>query len=92
MDTNFGLLLSIGNRSEKYHGGRASMPPSSSGLGHLSFKEAAGIRLPLGYQILKHAIYVRKNHKHQSYAKKSPWKYSNSWFDSRWCKSDGGIA
>lgn len=24
------------------------MPPSSSGLGHLSFKEAAGIRLPLG--------------------------------------------
>ncbi|KAF4348576.1 hypothetical protein F8388_000255, partial [Cannabis sativa] len=31
-----------------YHGGRASMPPSSSGLGHLSFKEAAGIRLPLG--------------------------------------------
>ena len=23
-------------------------PPSSSGLGHLSFKEAAGIRLPLG--------------------------------------------
>lgn len=24
------------------------MPPSSSGSGHLSFKEAAGIRLPLG--------------------------------------------
>ena len=24
------------------------MPPSSSGLGHLSFKEATGIRLPLG--------------------------------------------
>ena len=30
------------------YGGRASMPPSSSGSGHLSFKEAAGIRLPLG--------------------------------------------
>ena len=25
-----------------------NMPPSSSGLGHLSFKEATGIRLPLG--------------------------------------------
>lgn len=24
------------------------MPPSSSGLGHLSFKEKTGIRLPLG--------------------------------------------
>ncbi|WVY91543.1 hypothetical protein V8G54_037057, partial [Vigna mungo] len=32
----------------EYNGGRASMPPSSSGSGHLSFKEAAGIRLPLG--------------------------------------------
>ena len=30
-------------------GGRwVNMPPSSSGLGHLSFKEATGIRLPLG--------------------------------------------
>lgn len=28
--------------------GIADMPPSSSGSGHLSFKEAAGIRLPLG--------------------------------------------
>ncbi|XP_019059564.1 PREDICTED: 3-oxo-Delta(4,5)-steroid 5-beta-reductase-like [Tarenaya hassleriana] len=27
---------------------KKSMPPSSSGSGHLSFKEAAGIRLPLG--------------------------------------------
>ena len=27
-------------------------PPSSSGLGHLSFKEAAGIRLPLGVGLL----------------------------------------
>lgn len=32
----------------KYDGSRANMPPSSSGSGHLSFKEAAGIRLPLG--------------------------------------------
>ncbi|KAF1898458.1 hypothetical protein Lal_00042152 [Lupinus albus] len=30
------------------NGGRASLPPSSSGSGNLSFKEAAGIRLPLG--------------------------------------------
>lgn len=29
-------------------GDQAGMPPSSSGSGHLSFKEAAGIRLPLG--------------------------------------------
>lgn len=28
--------------------GQENMPPSSSGSGHLSFKEAAGIRLPLG--------------------------------------------
>lgn len=34
--------------STKYHSGWASMPPSSSGSGHLSFKEATGIRLPLG--------------------------------------------
>lgn len=32
----------------QYGGGQASMPPSSSGSGHLSFKEATGIRLPLG--------------------------------------------
>ncbi|XLT62511.1 hypothetical protein S245_015877, partial [Arachis hypogaea] len=31
-----------------HNGGRESGPPSSSGPGHLSFKEATGIRLPLG--------------------------------------------
>ncbi|GMN29016.1 hypothetical protein TIFTF001_036439 [Ficus carica] len=30
------------------------MPPSSSGSGHLSFKEAAGIRLPLGFNWSEH--------------------------------------
>lgn len=36
------------------------MPPSSSGSGHLSFKEAAGIRLPLGvglgYRVLRKEV------------------------------------
>lgn len=41
-------ILSIHIKSKKYHSGWASMPPSSSGSGHLSFKEATGIRLPLG--------------------------------------------
>ncbi|XLR39606.1 hypothetical protein S83_024266, partial [Arachis hypogaea] len=31
-----------------HNGGRESGPPSSSGPGHLSFKEATGIRLSLG--------------------------------------------
>lgn len=30
-------------------------PPSSSGLGHLSFKEATGIRIPLG--VLRKNVY-----------------------------------
>ena len=37
-----------GQQETDFDGGCASMPPSSSGSGHLSFKEAAGIRLPLG--------------------------------------------
>lgn len=32
------------------------MPPSSSGLGHLSFKEATGIRLPLGVGYYKRKL------------------------------------
>ncbi|KAK8554285.1 hypothetical protein V6N12_031250 [Hibiscus sabdariffa] len=34
------------------------MPPSSSGLGHLSFKEAAGIRVPLGPSLKMAAKYI----------------------------------
>lgn len=45
---NFKKLFILYHSIVLYEGVRASMPPSSSGSGHLSFKEAAGIRLPLG--------------------------------------------
>lgn len=47
----YSIILTISKNCSYYEhsiGGWASMPPSSSGLGHLSFKEATGIRLPLG--------------------------------------------
>ncbi|RYR41114.1 hypothetical protein Ahy_A08g037511 [Arachis hypogaea] len=37
-----------------HNGGRESGPPSSSGPGHLSFREATGIRLPLGFNWSEH--------------------------------------
>lgn len=67
-------------------GGRwVNMPPSSSGLGHLSFKEATGIRLPLGvgYYTTKGSFlyHVLRN--------KPPMGSSWVWVDARAVNGDG---
>ena len=58
------------------------MPPSSSGSGHLSFKEAAGIRLPLGVGVLRKEVDHEFSIKTEMYS-------SCSWVDARAVNGDG---
>lgn len=55
------------------------MPPSSSGSGHLSFKEAAGIRLPLG---------VGRKEVDLGLSINNP-RIDSSWVDARAANGDG---
>ena len=57
------------------------MPPSSSGSGHLSFKEAAGIRLPLGVGYYERKLIV------DYFINKSG--IDSSWVDARAVNGDG---
>nr|GMD40929.1 hypothetical_protein [Ipomoea batatas] len=62
----------------EYEGGWTSRPPSSSGSGHLSFKEAAGIRIPLGV-----GYYEKK------FLMDYQFQFDSSWVDARVVNGDG---
>lgn len=66
----------------------ANMPPSSSGLGHLSFKEATGIRLPLGVGYYKGSFLYHVLPKSRI-TKKLQMGSSWVWVDARAVNGDG---